>query len=419
MSGNGPRTEFAELVRAEIESRREDIVSLARAVVTAPSVNPPGDTRLVAERVMAFFTRCGIVASEYRADDTMPSVLATIDSGRPGKHLLFNAHLDTMPAGDENLWSVPPHELTRRDGRLYGLGMGNMKGAVVAMAHALDILQANRDQWSGTITFAAVSDEVVFGPNGAEALINDKGITGDALICGEGPGFKRLSNGEKGVLWVQVDVSAEPGHSSAVQRGQSASAQIAMVIGLIDGMTGWSGKETFTDFIQRRQVEPIEAPERETFLTANIGTVRSGTFVGQIATGASIEIDFRIPPGLSIAQVLESVTNELRGAGIVAHVTVLKGWEPNVTEREAEIVESWRSASEKLGIDFPEFAIRLPASDASRWRRLGVPAICYGPQPLYSSGIDDYAEEQELLNCTALYVLTACEYLSSSSLESQ
>jgi succinyl-diaminopimelate desuccinylase len=419
MSNNRPASGFAERVRAEVESRREDIVSLARAIVTAPSVNPPGDTRLVAERVMAFFTQRGIAASEYRADDTMPSVLATIDSGRPGKHLLFNAHLDTMPPGDETLWSVPPYELTRRDGRLYGLGMGNMKGAVVAMAHAVDILQNNRDQWNGSITFAAVSDEVVFGPNGAEALINDRGITGDALICGEGPGFKRLSNGEKGVLWVRIDVSAEPGHSSAVRRGHSASAQIAMVIGLIDGMTGWSGEEGFTEFVQRRQVEPVEPPERETFLTANIGTVTSGTFAGQIATSASIEIDFRIPPGLSIAQVLESVTSELRGAGITSNVSVIKGWEPNVTDRDTAIVESWRTASGKLGIDFPEFAIRLPASDASRWRRLGVAAICYGPQPLYSSGIDDYAEEQELLNCTALYVLTACEYLSSSSLESQ
>ena len=134
MTRNKPTSEFAELVRAEVETRREAIVSLARAVVTAPSVNPPGDTRLVAERVMSFFSHCGIEATDYRVVDTMPSVLVNIDSGRPGKHLLFNAHLDTMPPGDENLWSVPPYELTRRDGRLYGLGMGNMKGAVVAMA---------------------------------------------------------------------------------------------------------------------------------------------------------------------------------------------------------------------------------------------------------------------------------------------
>ena len=115
--------------------------------------------------------------------------------------------------------------------------------------------------------------------------------------------------------------------------------------------------------------------------------------------------------------MLDSVSEELRSADIAANVSVIKGWEPNVTGRDTDIVQSWRLASDKLGIDFPEFAIRLPASDASRWRRLGVPAICYGPQPLYSSGIDDYAEEEELLDCTALYVLTACEFLSAPDSE--
>ncbi len=54
---------------------------------------------------------------------------------------------------------------------------------------------------------------------------------------------------------------------------------------------------------------------------------------------------------------------------------------------------------------------RLPASDASRWRRQGVQALCYGPQPTWSAGIDDYADEDEVVRCAALYALTAVEYL--------
>jgi succinyl-diaminopimelate desuccinylase len=57
------------------------------------------------------------------------------------------------------------------------------------------------------------------------------------------------------------------------------------------------------------------------------------------------------------------------------------------------------------------YAIRLPASDASRWRRAGVAALCYGPQPTWSAGIDDYAEEDEVLRCASLYTLTALEFL--------
>ena len=60
----------------------------------------------------------------------------------------------------------------------------------------------------------------------------------------------------------------------------------------------------------------------------------------------------------------------------------------------------------------PAYAIRLPASDASRWRQARRPALCYGPQPTFSAGVDDYSDEEEVLRCAAMYVLAAISYLS-------
>ena len=55
----------------------------------------------------------------------------------------------------------------------------------------------------------------------------------------------------------------------------------------------------------------------------------------------------------------------------------------------------------------PRPVVRLPGSDARRWRDLGVPAICYGPQPTLSSGIDDNALEQDLIDCAKVYARAA------------
>jgi succinyl-diaminopimelate desuccinylase len=55
----------------------------------------------------------------------------------------------------------------------------------------------------------------------------------------------------------------------------------------------------------------------------------------------------------------------------------------------------------------PRLVVRLPGSDARRWRDLGVPAICYGPQPTLSAGIDDYAEEQDVVDCAKVYARAA------------
>ena len=54
-----------------------------------------------------------------------------------------------------------------------------------------------------------------------------------------------------------------------------------------------------------------------------------------------------------------------------------------------------------------EVVVRLPGSDARRWRDLGVPAVCYGPQPTLSSGVDDYSSEQDLVDCVKVYARAA------------
>jgi len=36
-----------------------------------------------------------------------------------------------------------------------------------------------------------------------------------------------------------------------------------------------------------------------------------------------------------------------------------------------------------------------------------VPSVCYGPQPTLSAGVDDYAEEQAVLDCARVYARAA------------
>ena len=395
-----------------VEHQRDDLVALCAALVAAPSVNPPGDTRQAADVVSGALTARGLPSRQEHTDPLMPSVIAELDSGRPGPHLILNVHLDTMPPGDESAWSQPVWTLTRTQGRLYGLGMGNMKGAVAAMITATALLAERTAHWVGKITFTAVSDEVVFGDNGAAYLLRQHPhLYGDGLLCGEGPGFRRLAIGEKGVLWVELSATGPAGHSSAVTAGTSASARIAAAITAVDALTGTPGalpaelgalaKPGSTD------IDP------GLLLTANIGTVTAGTFIGQIATGATAEVDLRLPPGLDISQAMALVEQAVAGVESV-RVRQIKGWDANWTTPEAALTQAWQHAARAVSGSPSQYAIRLPASDASRWRRNGVPALCFGPQPTWSAGIDDYAEEDEVLRCASLYTVTVLNVLRAS-----
>lgn len=401
------RTGVTTRLLDSIAAQREAIVALCAELVAAPSVNPVGDTRDVADVVSRALAQRGVRSRQEHLVPTMPSVLAEIDSGRPGPHLVLNVHLDTMPPGDESAWSQPVWHLTRNDGRLYGLGMGNMKGAVAAMVTATALLHADRENWCGRITFTAVSDEVVFGDNGAAFLLREHpDLRGDALLCGEGPGMRRLALGEKGVLWVEVTADGPAGHSSAVRRGTSASARIADAVTRIDGLTGRTGAlpPDLAAMTTAGDADPGLT------LTANVGTVAAGTFVGQTATRATAEVDLRLPPGITADEAYALVHDAVADIPSV-RVRRIKGWDPNWTAPHAPLTRAFDVASHAVIDAPPTYAIRLPASDASRWRRQGVQALCYGPQPTLSAGIDDYAEEDEVLRCAALYTLTALEYL--------
>ena len=59
--------------------------------------------------------------------------------------------------------------------------------------------------------------------------------------------------------------------------------------------------------------------------------------------------------------------------------------------------------------------VRLPGSDARRWRNLGVPAACYGPQPTLSAGVDDYANERDVLDCAKVYARTCVRLMGWQS----
>lgn len=398
----------AEQLLDAVDAGREDLVDLCAALVAAPSVNPVGDTREVADVVSRALADRGVPSRQEHCEPTMPSVVAEIDSGRPGPHLVLNVHLDTMPPGEESAWTQPVWQLTRTEGRLYGLGMGNMKGAVAAMVTAAGWLAEHRGDWAGRVTFTAVSDEVVFGDHGAAHLLREHpDLLGDGLICGEGPGFRRLAVGEKGVLWVELATDGPSGHSSAVRRGGSAATRIAAAVTQVDALNGLTGELPPELAVMAR---PGQGPDPGLALTANVGTVAAGTFVGQIATAATAEVDLRLPPGISVDQALDLVRDAVSGVDSV-RVRELKGWDANWTSPQDRLAQAWQRASHTVTGAETELAVRLPASDASRWRRAGVPALCYGPQPTWSAGVDDYAEEDEVLRCLALYVLTALDFL--------
>jgi succinyl-diaminopimelate desuccinylase len=315
--------------------------------------------------------------------------------------------MDTMQPGDQSRWSVPILKLTRKDGRLYGLGMGNMKGALAAMCIASVVLARRRKDLPGRFTMTAVCDEVMFGERGAVYLLKNRpDVHGEFLISGEGPGYMELAPAEKGLLWLDLEAAGDGGHSSRALRGQTAVAKLAALLSSIDGINDSYAKVP-------AEIQGISGGEGDVGLrvSLNAGTVSAGGVRSLIAGTARAEIDVRLPPGVSSAQIEQRVKASIAGEGIL--IRNVKAWDANWTALSNPVVSELAEAATIVRGRRPQFVVRLPGSDARRWRDLGVPAACYGPQPTLSAGTDDYANEQDVIDCAKVYA-RACLRLMSS-----
>jgi hypothetical protein len=70
------------------------------------------------------------------------NVVGVVDSGSPGRTLIFNGHLDTVPVCQG--WTLDPYGGEIRDGCMYGHGIGDQKARIACQAIAALALKRSR-----------------------------------------------------------------------------------------------------------------------------------------------------------------------------------------------------------------------------------------------------------------------------------
>lgn len=389
------------LTEAPGAGERAATLDLLAALVRCDSVNPPGITERPAALCEAALRGAGLPVRRVEAAAGKPNLVATLDNG-PGRHLVLNAHLDTVPPGDLAAWTHPPLDLTECGGRLHGLGTGNMKAAAAAMVMAMARLHRARGSWSGRVTLTLVADECTFGPDGAAHLLAvEPGLRGDGLICGEGPGAMNLGLAEKGLMWVRLTATGRVGQGMLTALGTSAPARLAVALAAIDGWNDLRAAPPLAALDHPANAEGMR-------LSANVGRIEGGAGFSPAVSRAEAQVDFRLPPGMTRAAVAARL-DALCGEGL--SWAEVKGWEPNWSPEDCAPAVAVRRAAAAVRGAAPRPVTRLPASDASRWRALGVPAVCFGPQPGLASGTDDYVNARDLLDCIAIYAGAAVHLL--------
>jgi succinyl-diaminopimelate desuccinylase len=408
-------------VAGQVEGSLPRLVEMTQALVRVASPNPPGNTTeiaTVAERLLA-----GIADVEIWRVEPEPGIVnlvARIRSGRPGRRLIFNGHLDTFPVGDATAWSAPPLGGVVRDGRLYGRGVSDMKGGIACSILAAAVLAKCRDAWRGEIVLTLAGDEENMGSLGTGYLLQHMPeARGDANICGDAGSPTVIRFGEKGLLWVEIEARGSAAHGAHVHKGINAVDRLRAALDLLEGLEQLPVTPPARVVGAIAAARPISEAvsgkgEAETLqrVTVNIGTIAGGVSPNLIPAYASAAADIRAPVGITVSTLEERLAAWL---GPLEGVTwrVLRRFEPNFTDPDHEIVTRVRAVAEEVLGRPAAINMRVGGSD-SRWYRLhGVPTVVCGLTPFNMGGPDEHILIDELLAVAKVHTLAAFDFLGS------
>src|SRR3954466_12755199 len=179
----------------------DPVISLLQRLVSVNSVNPslvpgaPGE-RDAALTVAAHMREMGLAVTLQEVAPGRPNVIGVLDSGAPGRSLMFCGHIDTV--GIEGM--TAPFEPRIEDGKLYGRGSQDMKGGVAAMIDAARVAAAAGFRHGRLIVAGVVGEE--YASIGADALVREYGA--DAAVVTE-PTDLQIGVAHKGFAWAEVE----------------------------------------------------------------------------------------------------------------------------------------------------------------------------------------------------------------------
>jgi succinyl-diaminopimelate desuccinylase len=176
--------------------------------------------------------RC--VFSEPGTPD-IDNLFARIGTGQ--LHLAFAGHTDVVPTGDVARWRFDPFAGEIAEGRIFGRGACDMKGAIAAFAAAALSFVAERGAPKGAISFLITGDEEGPSINGTAKLLDWARARGEKFshcIVGEPTNSAQIGDtikiGRRGSLNGYIVVTGKQGHAAHPHRAENPVPVIARVV---------------------------------------------------------------------------------------------------------------------------------------------------------------------------------------------
>lgn len=387
---------------------RDRLVDLAIRLVSTPSFT--GSEDACAALVRDELAGLGLQVQWQQVEDGRANVLATLPGAGGGPTLMFNGHTDTSYSGSEPwLAGIPgfqPHGF-ERDGRVYGLGISNMKGALACYVEALRALADDGVRLRGDVLVAAVCGEIEKTQHGEAQGAQFRGYAAgsrylvahggaaDMCILGE-PTENKVVLAHFGSLWLRLSTSGPFVHT-AFSSGRREENAIVRMRSVLDAVLEWLPR-----WEERMSHDGVPA-------VANLGGIAGGFGwrASRTPHRTDLFLDLRVPPRVPMADARREALEFARSLpGVEAEVYVTA---PGAEIEDGHpLVQALDDAHAEVFGAPPERDVVRWFSDASVLTRYGIATVNYGA----SSGLPDAELGEnlaidELVRTTEVYARAA------------
>jgi succinyl-diaminopimelate desuccinylase len=384
--------------------RKKELVDLTIQLVQTPTENPPGNEKAAAQFLKSLLSKMGFKTKTVLSPKGRWNIVAERMWGKGGRTLIFNGHLDVVPAGNPSRWKYPPFEGKLSKGRIYGRGASDMKSGIASFIYALSMIDRSKIHLhQGAVVLHLVSDEESHGHQGMGFLTQMEGIQGDAALVGEPTDLQPVI-AQKGALWLRISTLGKSAHGSRPHLGVNAIEKMMKLM------------ERLNSIPLEKEHPLLGRP------TLSIGTIQGGTKINIVPDRCEIEVDRRMLPG----EKKEGVLGELKE--ILDSLQSLDSFfqyrmeeidfaEPSEVDPEEEIVRIGVEAIQEVMGKKPSLRAFSGFTDSRFYiNQCNIPTLIFGPGGVdQSHTTDESVEVEALVHAAHIYGLILVNYLSHRS----
>lgn len=383
------------------------LVADVQALVRCRSVS--GEEGLAVNAFCETLKRLGF--DEVSVDPT-GNLVARIRGGRPGKRVLFEGHIDTVAEGDRSLWTRDPFGGALEEGRIYGRGTSDMKGALVAMAHGLASLIPEKERLAGEIALTAVVCEEVF-EGVAFGRVLDR-LEPDLVVVGEATELE-LAVGQRGRAEIALETFGKSAHSSNPEAGVNAVDGFVALFAELRGLGLPRDPRVGQAILELVDVISEPYPGASVLPARCRSTWDRRLIPGETAAevlapieAAIARVSERDPRVRARATIVSAEARTHTGAELSAE-RFFPGW---LAPEGADYVARAHKALASTGLPAPLRSYAFCTDGSESAGRRGLPTIGFGPSRENLAHVaDEYVEVDQLGRAAAGYAALARAFL--------